>query len=162
MNIFFLDSNTHACAKYHCDKHVVKMILEYAQLLSTAHWECDGQPAINNCYKPTHKNHPSAVWVRQSAAHYDWLYNLLWFLTCEYTRRYGKIHATYGKGIVGNLGNRPYELPDYGWVCDPPQCMPDKYKVDKDTIKAYRNYYLGDKARFATWKTVQKPTWFNI
>ena len=74
MNIFFLSENSKVCAKYHCDKHVVKMIVEYAQLLSTAHRASDGYSG-DSCYKTTHKNHPSAIWSRESDTNYVWLYD---------------------------------------------------------------------------------------
>jgi hypothetical protein len=157
MNIFYLHNDPEICAAYHCDKHVVKMILEYAQLLSTAHHELDGVPSIE-CYKSTHKNHPSAVWARQSMHHYRWLYRLLSHTCREYTKRYNKIHATERKGIVCNLMQLPYELRSVGWE-DPPQCMPDEYK-NINVIKAYRNYYIRDKGRFATWKN-GSPFWWQ-
>ena len=72
MNIFYLHDDPVTCAKMHCDKHVVKMIVEYAQLLSTAHHVCDGEPKIH-CYKATHKNHPSAVWARANKHNYNYL-----------------------------------------------------------------------------------------
>ena len=106
MNIFYLHDDPIYCAQMHCDKHVVKMILEYAQLLSTAHHEIDGTPSID-CYKPTHKNHPSAIWARNSRNNYRWLWWLLYGLQDEYTYRYGKVHATQFKSIVDNLKNPP-------------------------------------------------------
>jgi len=142
MNIFYLHNNPEICAAYHCDKHVVKMILEYAQLLSTAHHELDGVPSIE-CYKSTHKNHPSAVWARQSVHHYRWWYRLLSNTCREYTKRYRKIHATERKGIVCNLMQLPYELREEGWI-DPPQCMPDEYKTEC-SVDAYWNYYENEK-----------------
>jgi len=157
MNIFYLHNDPQVCAEYHCDKHIVKMILEYAQLLSTAHHELDGVPSIE-CYKSTHKNHPSAVWARQSKHHYRWLYRLLSHTCREYSKRYAKMHATERKGIVSNLMQLPYELQATGWE-DPPQCMPDEYK-NINVIKAYRNYYLGEKERFATWKN-GSPSWWQ-
>lgn len=92
MNIFYLHSDAKECAVMHCDKHVVKMILETAQLLSTAHRLLDGNddPIL---YKATHKNHPSAIWTRKSQKNYLWLTSLLQNLCQEYTYRYGKIHA---------------------------------------------------------------------
>ena len=102
MNIFYLHHDPLICAKMHCDKHVVKMILEYSQILSTAHHECDGVPSVD-CYKATHKNHPSTVWARENFFNYDWLHALLSHLSKEYTHRYGKIHATERKGIIRNL-----------------------------------------------------------
>jgi len=83
MNIFYLDKDPRICAENHCDKHCVKMILEYAQLLSTAHRVLDGDPnqelpdgRQDVLYKATHVNHPSAVWVRQNEANYKWLYKM--------------------------------------------------------------------------------------
>ena len=100
MNIFYLDNDPDACAEQHCDKHVVKMCIEYAQLLSTAHRVIDGNewegrtvngrrvkryfledPLMNeNVYKACHVNHPSAKWVRDSRENYNWLYDM-WMLS---------------------------------------------------------------------------------
>jgi hypothetical protein len=91
MNIFYLHRDVWQCAKMHCDVHVNKMILESAQLLSTAHHEL-GSTAP---YKTTHKNHPSAVWARSGRYQYQWLYRLLEALSDEYTFRYGKVHLTW-------------------------------------------------------------------
>ena len=96
MNIFYLDKRPDDAAEMHCDKHCVKMILEYAQMLSTAHRELDGNvPDI--LYKSTHKNHPSTIWTRSSKQHYDWLFRLFRMLSAEYTLRYGKFHKTWNK-----------------------------------------------------------------
>ena len=99
MNIFYLDHDHTTCAKYHNDKHCVKMILEYAQLLCTAHRELDGDNCMHPdvLYKATHKNHPSAVWTRQCSRNYIWLYYLWRELCKEYTYRYGKEHASWTK-----------------------------------------------------------------
>lgn len=156
MNIFYLSSDPAECAKWHYDKHVVKMILEYSQLLSTAHHLLDGEPSIE-CYKPTHKNHPSAVWVRESNNNYNWLYCLLLETCKEYTYRYGKIHATQSKGIVANLSHLPYKMP-IGYLTKMPQCMPDEYKCD-DSITAYRNYYRDGKAHLRAYKNREAPSW---
>ena len=96
MNIFYLNKSFRQTAKDHCDKHVVKMILETAQLLSTAHRVLDGDEYADrvNLYKATHKNHPSAVWVRSNKEAYDWTYMLLVQLCKEYTKRYNKEHKT--------------------------------------------------------------------
>jgi len=98
MNIFFLSPEVKQCARYHCDKHVVKMILEYTQLLSTAHHtsDCEYSNSIKSLIvRPTHHNHPCAVWVRASTGNYYWLYKLLVELHEEYTTRYGKVHALH-------------------------------------------------------------------
>jgi hypothetical protein len=153
------------------------MIVEYAQLLSTAHRVLDGIPytekTANNrnikrwrldkpredvLYKASHINHPSAVWARQSRAHYRWLHDLFQHCCVEYTRRYKKYHAS--ESLIGYLWMPPFNIKDNGWV-DPPPAMPDKYKV-LDTIQSYRNYYIGDKAAFATWKSPSTPPlWFT-
>ena len=158
MNIFYLDNHPDDAAEMHCDKHCVKMILEYAQMLSTAHRELDGNvPDI--LYKSTHKNHPSTIWTRSSKQHYDWLFRLFRMLSAEYTLRYGKIHKTWEK-LGKILETAPKNIVENGWS-DPPQCMPDHCKKP-DTIDAYRNYYLTEKASFSTWKTVRPPKWWTI
>jgi len=145
MNIFYIDSCPTKAAQMQCDRHVVKMILESAQLLSTAHRELDGDSwaDANSLYKKTHTNHPSAVWVRQSTNHYHWLDNHFVALCDEYSYRYGKTHLTDTK-FRGVIYESPDNCPVNGWV-DPPQCMPDQYK-DDDTVTAYRNYYRLDKS----------------
>lgn len=148
MNIFYLDKDFKICAKYHCDKHVVKMILESAQLLCNVY---DIAP-----YKKTHINHPCSKWVKSSISHYNFLYNLLENLLNEYTKRYKKIHKTYE--VFNWLKNNNPNLKDLGFI-DPPQCMPDKYK-QKDTVMAYRNYYNFEKSKFAKWKNSEIPSWF--
>ena len=158
MNIFYLDNHPDDAAEMHCDKHCVKMILEYAQMLSTAHRELDGNvPDI--LYKSTHKNHPSTIWTRSSKQHYDWLFRLFRMLSAEYTLRYGKIHKTWGK-LGKILETAPKNIVENGWS-DPPQCMPDHCKKP-DTIDAYRNYYLTEKASFSTWNYSKQPTWWVL
>ena len=168
MNIFYLSNCPQEAAESHNDKHCVKMILEYAQMLSTAHRELDGDKAPDILYKSTHKNHPSTIWTRSSKQHYDWLYRLFRQLSAEYTLRYSKsgnwgrdlkVHKTWNK-LGKILKTAPKNIKDNGWV-DPPQCMPDHCKKP-DTIDAYRNYYLTEKASFSTWKYSQQPTWWTL
>ncbi len=156
MNIFYLSDNPIQCAAWHCDKHTVKMILEYAQLLSTTHHVLDGQNVPVGIYKKTHVNHPSAIWVRQSTNNYIWLHALFYSLCLEYTHRYGKIHAT--SRLLDTLKNIPSNLVNVGWS-EPPQCMPDEYKVADDSITAYRNYYRGGKAHLLQYTNRNKPEW---
>lgn len=100
MNIFVLDKDPVKAARFHNDRHVIKMILESAQLLSTAHVVLDGEKVaaydVPFLLRPTHVNHPCAIWARATGANYDWLYRLLVGLLAEYTRRYGKVHR-YGQ-----------------------------------------------------------------
>ena len=75
MNIFYLDHDPRIAAKYHCDKHVVKMILESAQMLATAHRVVDKNDD-DILYREAYKNHPSTKWVRSNLYHYTWLWSL--------------------------------------------------------------------------------------
>ena len=171
MNIFFLDKRPDDCAEMHCDKHVVKMILESAQMLSTAHRVLDEDVAHPDLYKITHKNHPSTIWTRSSKQHYDWLFRLFRMLSEEYTKRYSKktliknfggefkVHKTWEK-LGKILGFPPKNIAQKKWE-DPPQCMPDHCKKP-DTIDAYRNYYLTEKASISTWKYSNQPTWWTV
>jgi hypothetical protein len=135
MNIFYLDREPVIAAKQHYNKHVVKMVLEAAQLLCTAHHVCgDG----NVPYKKTHVNHPSAVWVRSSKAHYMWCYAYMLALGDEYELRYGRRHLTIEK-CKDVLANIPYQITEEE-ISDPPQCMTDEYKMP-NAIHGYRKYY---------------------
>ena len=152
MNIFFLDKNPMKCAQYHNDKHVVKMILETAQLLCGSHWATGGEAP----YKLSHKNHPCSIWARESLSNYLYLCELGLELCKEYTYRYGKRHKSQDV-IEWCLVNKP-NIPDIGFT-EPAKAMPDEYKVD-DVVKSYRNYYRGGKSGFATWKNREVPKWF--
>lgn len=157
MNIFFLDFDTKKCAEYHCDKHVVKMILETAQLLCGSHHMVNN-PISDIPYKLSHKNHPCAIWVRESLSNYLYLCDLGLELCKEYTYRYGKRHKSQDI-IEWCLSNKPL-IKDIGFTT-PPKAMPDEYKVD-DVIESYRNYYIGAKKEFAKWKNREIPQWFLI
>ena len=152
MNIFFLDFDTKKCAEYHCDKHVVKMILETAQLLCGVHWVLESEAP----YKLSHKNHPCAIWTRESLSNYLYLCDLGLELCKEYTYRYGKRHKSQDI-IEWCLVNKP-NIIDIGFTT-PPKAMPDKYKTS-DVIESYRNYYRGAKIDFAKWKNRETPGWF--
>ena len=164
MNIFYLSDCPQEAAESHNDKHCVKMILESAQMLSTAHRELDGDvPDI--LYKSTHKNHPSTIWTRSSKQHYDWLFRLFRMLSAEYSIRYGlitdtndtfKVHKSWDK-LGKILETAPKNIEDNGWE-DPPQCMPDSCK-DDDVVTAYRNYYIQEKKSFAKWNYTREPEW---
>lgn len=183
MNIFALDTNASIAAKQHCDKHVVKMIVEYAQLLSTAHRINDGTMIIGQSksgrkqkqwrfpdgdlredvlYKCTHPNHPSAIWCRESYRNYSWLYSL--FMACchEYTHRYGKQHATEIKLAAAleyppdNIDGKPNDN------CTPMRlAMPDEFR-QPDSVQAYRSYYKSKRNNFKmVWTSREVPEWFD-
>jgi len=156
MNIFFLDWDTKKCAEYHCDKHVVKMILETAQLLCGAH-HVTHQVIHQVPYKLSHKNHPCAIWVRESLSNYLYLCDLGLELCKEYTYRYGKRHKS--QDVIEWCITNKLNICDKGFT-EPPKAMPDQYK-EKDVIKSYRNYYIFEKFKFAVWKNRETPDWFN-
>ncbi len=156
MNIFFLDEDVRKCAEYHCDKHVVKMILETAQLLCGAH-HMTGQVTDQVPYKLSHKNHPCAVWARQSLSNYLYLCELGLELGKEYTHRYGKRHKSIDV-INWCIINKP-NIPDIGFTT-PAMAMPDEFKTDS-VVESYRNYYMGAKISLASWKNREKPFWFG-
>ena len=178
MNIFFLSKNWKRAAGMHCDKHVCKMLIEYAQLMSTAHRVLDGteyysktknghkikrwlhpDPKLEReLYKASHVKHPSNIWVRESEEHYLWLFLMFDELSKEYTRRYGKVHESWSK-LHCNLSIPPKNIVNKAWV-DPPQCMPDHCK-DDDVVTAYRNYYILEKNNFAVWKYSGTPDWYT-
>lgn len=182
MNIFYLDESPRQCAEWMVDKHVVKMILETAQLLSTAHRVLDGlqiqlelekdgkvrkkklwvlDDSRNDIlYAATHINHPSAIWCRQSVENYNWLVDHLFALGDEYTYRYGKKHLTIQK-LGYMIQSPPYNLKDWDWT-PMPSCMDKQYIISDDPIVNYRNYYKHGKSRMHAWKKREMPEWMTL
>lgn len=181
MNIFYLHNDPEMCAQMHNDKHVVKMILEYAQLLSTAHRFLDGTISVgrsksgrkktsyvinddrdNFLYAATHINHPSAKWVRHSVANYSWLFAMWSELLKEYTYRYGKHHSA--ERLIPYLVTHPRNISNEEKYSAPWRAMPDEYKyarsVENYTIESYRAYYLGEKVKMSRWTNRAMPQWF--
>jgi hypothetical protein len=178
MNIFYLHNDPEECAKQHNDKHVVKMILEYAQLLSTAHRVLDGHevteltatsrkirrwkletPLDSKLYKSTHTNHPSAIWVRKSYENYEWLWRLLEKVCYEYTYRYGKVHKVQREGLLKELYTPPTHIPKGVGFTEPTPAMPEQFIVPS-SISSYKNYYIGAKQHLANWKKREIPKWY--
>jgi len=160
------------------DKHVVKMILESAQLLSTAHRVLDGQEIEGKSatgrkarrwilpdarddvmYAATHINHPSAVWCRTSVRNYDWLVDHFYALMREYNHRYNKTHKCYGE-LSYMLQSPPHNLKAWEWT-EMPSCMAEEYIISKDPIINYRNYYREGKKNLHKWTNRQPPEWIN-
>lgn len=193
MNIFILSDNPIDAAIQHNDKHVVKMILESAQLLSTAHRILDGTEVTEQryvksgkrmghlrntktwklpdwrddiLYQATHRNHPCAVWCRESVANYQWLWDLLSALTDEYYYRYGQYkgsgagvhHKVRASGLLDALAWCPNGIKSVQRTPFP-QCMPDQYQVENDPVQAYRNYYLGEKRDMLQYTNREEPNW---
>ena len=157
MNIFFLSICPYVCAKMHCDKHVIKMILEYAQMLCTAHHVC-GKYKNPRLYKIAFRNNPCTVWARSSSTNYLWLYILFRQLCIEYTIRFKKVHKCE-IDLIQCLSFIPIYIPN-GNITKIHQAMPD-YCKDKNPIKAYHKYYINEKAYFAKWTSREPPWWFK-
>ena len=178
MNIFYLDNDPVKSAELHCDKHVVKMIIEYAQLMSTAHRVLDGEMYVDKTannrrikrwrladehmeevvYKAGHINHPSNIWIRSSDSHYQFVYDMFVALCNEYTHRYGRTHLTEEK-LKDILQHLPNSIASTDFV-DPPQAMPDDVKTT-DAVTAYQNYYRMYKAGFAKWTNRVTPSFMK-
>lgn len=164
MNIFFLNINPKICAMMHLDKHVIKMILETAQMLCAAWHVLDPEYKIYKpVYKLAHKNHPCTKWTRFSKSNYLWLCELGKELCSEYTYRYGKIHKS--EKIIYELNDNIPPIPELGFTT-PAQAMPDIYKGGpNDYIEAYQQYYFFEKMNFHSWKGKiagrEKPFWIK-
>lgn len=150
MNIFVTEKCPIKSAQDHCNRHNVKMVLELAQMLSTAHFELDGTSVG---YKPTHRNHPCSIWVRESSANYRWAFDHFKALCDEYNFRTGKIHKT--SELITQLFSAPKNI-KCGDITPFAMAMPDQYKKLGifDQTKAYQAY-LRDK--FAEWGCREKP-----
>jgi hypothetical protein len=178
MNIFVLDPNPIHAALDMVDKHVVKMILETAQLLSTAHRIIDGYEYIDktetgrkvkrwiipdlreeSLYKATHINHPSAVWARENDANYTWLSLHFSALLYEYKYRYEKIHAT--EALQPLLHYPPLKIKHVDNL-EPTSfaiAMDEQYRISNDPVECYRHYYKVGKAHLHSWKKRGPPSW---
>jgi Pyrimidine dimer DNA glycosylase len=162
MNIFMVDKSPLKSAQMLHNRHVVKMLLEVAQLLSTAHAVLDNNGLqVPGFYKPTHKNHPSAKWARENAGNYIWLYAHFIHLCAEYSHRYEKTHATWTKMGI-ELSRLPVNIDPKTDITEMPQCMPDEYKVPGDPVQGYRNYYNAKKVEGNSWKNREIPDWVIV
>lgn len=154
MNIFILDENIEKCAQYHCDQHVVKMILESVQILCTAL----NKKGFATPYKSTHSKHPCVLWIEASYDNFAWLYQLTLALNKEYKYRYEKQHDHKSIAVLNNIRDLHYArigLTPFA------QAMPQQYKVKDNAVSAYRQFYIAEKSRFAKWSKRQAPAWFT-
>ncbi len=161
MNIFILSWIIEQCAQYHCDKHVVKMILETTQLLSTCWHVSDPDSVPDNIYKMTHRHHPCSVWLRQCRENYVWLCHFGLALCKEYGYRYDKKPSDHKchSMLISLIQNVPPSLPSNGGKITMPRlAMPNDYKC-KDPVLSYRTYYVNDKQRMLVWRKRSPPPW---
>ena len=152
MNIFVLDKNPQNAAIMMCNKHVVKMIVETAQMLCTV----IASQGHETPYRPTHKNHPCTLWAGKSTGNWNWLVDHGMALCREYTHRYGKIHKT--QSVSEWCAQQSISFPSLRRTAFA-QAMPPQYK-NIDPVKAYRDYYKGEKSYMAKWK-LGPPTWWG-
>lgn len=155
MQIFVLDKDPEKSARILCNKHVVKMIVESAQILSTVHHLYDSKYKTL-VYKKTHEKHPCVLWAGESKQNYIWLLKHLDALLEEYEYRYNKNHKT--DEIIKYLNKLPPKIPNTK-LTPFAQVLPEKYK-QKNTIKAYREFYKNEKRYFAKWTKRLPPKWF--
>lgn len=177
MNIFYLDENPEKCAKAHYDTHVRKMIVESAQMLSTAHRVLDGYSTIQlnkanrrmtvwklddsrdkELYKSTHVNHPCSLWVRESIHNYLYLYRLMVALINEFDYRWGKTHAT--SRLINTLAIPPKNISKT--AATPFKIATTPNNREKDPVIAYRNYYMNEKLSLYGYTKREQPNWFIV
>lgn len=180
MNIFFLHPNPTRCARWHCDRHVVKMILETTQLLYTAHWMLAiadnrlpsfrtaphpvAQPKMRGYLPISNAKHPCALWTRESLQHYRWLCLLGLALCLEFRHRFGEKAHSCERHLLWLYWNAPPELADNGWT-QPPKAMPIEHKRSNNTVVCYRNYYVESKGRdrgLLTYTRRHRPHWVPV
>ncbi len=154
MNIFVLDTDIKTCAKFHCDQHVVKMILESVQIMCTAL----NKKGITTPYKSTHSKHPCVLWAENSYDNFSWLAKLTLALNDEYKYRYNKTTNHRSIDVLFEIKKKKFES---SGLTEFAQAMPNKYKIPGDAVSAYRNFYLGEKMKFAKWTRRNPPFWVN-
>ena len=146
MNIFFLHKDPIRAAKAQCDKHIVKMVLETTQMLSTA----ARRNGFDIGYKAAYPKHPMTIWVGDTHDNFCWALEHAQELSKEYTARYNKFHAC--QKIINKFISLKGSYINFS---EPPQCMPDEFKCD-DYVRAYRDYYIH---KIGEWK--RPPKWFQ-
>lgn len=166
MNIFYLDENPSLAAQYHTDKHVVKMILESAQMLCTAVNVLAGEQVTP--YKSTHINHPCSVWVRENYGNFSYLYHLMICLEKEWQFRFNhekqhKSVAALAEGELLALARALYKV-DFSWkesfeLTSPALAMPDSCKISSNPVECYREYYRKEKVHLHKWTGRDVPWW---
>lgn len=154
MNIFILDRDIETCARYHCDQHVSKMILESVQLLCT----CLNKQGYTTPYRSTHVHHPCVLWLEESHGNWRWLRGLALALNREYRYRYEKDVDHASVAVLNAIEALSYE--DRG-LTEFAQAMPAQYKYRGNAVRAYRAFYRSEKARFATWTRRVVPAWMR-
>jgi hypothetical protein len=152
LNIFVLDLDVQACAEYHCDQHVSKMILESVQILCTAL----NKKGLVTPYRSTHTRHPCVLWAERSYANFLWVRELTRALNSEYRWRFDRSRDHASIKVLDELAG--YWFASVGRT-EFAQAMPERYRVPGDPVLAYRRFYLGEKIKFARWTKRPRPSW---
>ncbi len=161
MNIFVLSTDPGEAARMQCDKHVVKMPLENAQMLCSAAYKINGHPVV---YRPTHPNHPCTLWITETRSNYEWFTEYAYALFDEYTKRYGRKHKSSLVAFPTAEALVRDTVPD-GPLTPFAQCLGKNAHLyrNPDAVKAYRDFYIADKADFAVWhKCTPAPDWWTL
>ena len=156
MNIFVLDEDPIVSANDYNSKHQVKMVLELAQQLSTAHHLCGSNTDLSKLYKATHVHHPCVKWVCETTENYKWAYEHFVELCNAFERDFGKTHKT--SRLIEDLKTIP-NIPQ-GNLTPFAQAMDDVYK-STDPVISYWLYYVIDKDHLAQWKNKEIPYWYE-
>ncbi len=155
MNIFILDWNIYKNVQYYGNKHVIKMITESAQILSSA-IHLSNTELNENVYKLTHQHHPCVKWVTESLSNWMWLKQLVIELNKEYVYRYNKNvnHLAYEKVLT-------YPIPNLNDIGPTPFKIVVKDKINNNVVDCYRYSYMTNKRHLAIWKKRETPKWFK-
>lgn len=166
MNVFVLDENPNVAAQALCDKHLIKMQLESAQLLSTVVYLRTGVTHAG-LYKPTHIHHPCTQHMVKSWAYTQWVFNNARGMNAEYRLRYRKVysHASYFISVQAKAILEALEWPSETELVVP-LAIHESIKGDRthapiaEAVQLYRQYYIEHKAHIATWNKSVQPSWF--
>lgn len=158
VNIFYLHPSPLTAARWLHDKHLVKMVLESAQLLSTA-CQIIIMERDTKLYKPTHMYHPCTQWLLKSRYNAEWLYDHYIALCDQFMDKFRHNHKSRDlcNAIEGHIPLFPNE--DF---TEPPLCMPDDCKIDgQPAYQCYQLYYLRYKIRIGSYRRVKMPYWVS-
>lgn len=145
MNIFFLDPSPEIAASYHCNQHLSKMILESAQMLSTAYHSIGLDPIhVPDLYKPAYQGHPCTQWVCHSTDNMAWLILLCNALESERLTIGMNPHSSMC--VVEQIADviaYDFPLSHPSRISEPALAMPAwiKYKTTLSPVEKYKQYY---------------------
>lgn len=184
MNIFVLHEDPKIAAQMHCERHILKMIIEHTQMMAATYYHTIGinrkkeilenqekvsvlfagfprkdENGNDKPYMISHVNHPCTVWTRASLSNFNWLLECTKALCEEFTYRYKGIHSV--EAIVDWMYQNPPQIEDIG-LTPFAQAMPDFYK-SFDATEAYRKYYAFKTSYMkVNWKLEERtPSWWT-